>query len=324
MVLWAGNSSTQSITGVGFQPDFTWIKKRSGVESNQLFDAIRGATEALQSDTTAVEATIANSLTSFDSDGFSLGYVSEVNNSSHTYVGWNWLAGGGAGSSNTDGATNTTSTSANVTAGFSISTLPSYAGSTTFGHGLSVAPDLVIMKPVDGADVWLVGSTAVGWTKGVVLNTAAAESTNSVYWDNTAPDATVVSLGTQGNSYIKVLYCFHSIEGYSKFGTYTGNGDADGSFIYSGFRPAYYMISKVNLAPPTGWMIEDRKREKSFNDYARDIVANEDVQEQPDTRTAMYSNGFKIIATSNNFNTSGSTYLYIAFAEYPFKYAPAR
>ena len=332
-MLYTGNGSTQSITGVGFQPDFTWIKRRDDVDNHVLFDAVRTATKYMSSNLTAAETTDTDSLTSFDSDGFSLGSFGEGNDSSETYVAWNWLGGGGA-VTNTDGTNIDSQVNANPTAGFSICT---YEGTGTagdsFGHGLASKPDLVILKRRGYAGNWVVGSDELtSWDYYMPMNEVSAQSDYD-FFNDTPPTASVVILSGDGavnydnaisGNGTYVAYCFHSVEGYSKMGSYIGNGNVDGTFIYTGFRPAYYMIRKVNAAPPTGWMIEDRKREEPFNDYARDLIANDDYQEQPDTRTSMYSNGFKIIATSNNFNTSGGTYLYIAFAEYPFKYAPAR
>jgi hypothetical protein len=326
-VLYTGSGGAQSITGVGFEPDWCWQKRRSGADSAPfLFDSLRGQ-NYLQTDRTDAEGDGSAFFTSFDSDGFTLAGSDGSNNaSSSPYVAWNWLAGGGAGSSNTDGDTNTTSTSANVTAGFSISTLPTYSGSTTFGHGLSAAPELVIMKPFNGVDTWNVGSdylSASDWTQALVLNTTAAEATNGVYWNNTAPTASVVSLGTQGNSYTKVIYCFHSVEGYSKVGSYTGNGNADGTFIYTGFRPAYVMWKVISAVD--SWATMDNKI-NTYNPEDTHLRPNAADAERTDSAKAVdyVSNGFKIRTTDGQWNTSSGTYLYYAVAAYPFKYSPAR
>jgi hypothetical protein len=332
-VLYTGNGSTQAITGAGFQPDLTWIKIRSAAANHGLFDSVRGVRTSLNSNTTTESRTAAGAtedLYAWSSDGFSVGvdtggtsYVN-CNETSATYASWNWLAGGGAGSSNTDGATATTSTSVNTTGGFSISTLPSYSGNTTFGHGLSAAPTLVIMKAMSGIDQWTVGHSGLGsWGKGIALNSTAAEDSNATFFNSLAPDASIVNLGAWDATYTRVVYCFHEVEGYSKFGSYTGNGDANGTFVYCGFRPAWYMIRRVDSAPPTGWEIEDNKR-LGYNVANRDLIANGNYNEQPDDRTDMLSNGFKIRATSNNFNNNGGTYIYIAFAESPFKTSNAR
>jgi len=325
-VLYTGDGAADhNITGVGFQPDLTWIKCRSRADSHSWNDAVRGAGKIIMSNSTYQEQTMTDALVSFDTDGFTLDadtVGNRVNIDTLTYVAWNLLAGGGAGSSNTDGDTNTVSTSANVTAGFSISTLAPYAGSTTFGHGLSAAPELVIMKPTNGVDVWLVGSDPVDWTKALVLNTNAAESLNTAYWNNTAPTASVVSLGTTGNSYSKVFYCFHSVEGYSKIGAYSGNGNVDGTFVYTGFRPAFVMYKATNQAED--WYMLDDKRD-TYNVVDKSLIADSSAAEVATTAsdTDFVSNGFKLRTTTSG-NWSGYNWLYLAFAEYPFKYSPAR
>ena len=322
-VIYTGNAAaSHAVTGVGFQPDLTWLKKYEDTDKHTLYDAVRTATYYLTPDTTAAENQENTSLKSFDSDGFTVGDWDDVNGNGSSFVSWNWLAGGGAGSSNTDGDTNTTSTSANVTAGFSISILPTYSGGTTFGHGLAQAPELVIMKPTNGVDVWLVGSDPVGWTKGLVLNTTATPSANTVYWNNTAPTATVVSLGTQGNSYIKVFYCFHSVEGYSKVGSWVGNGNADGTFIYTGFRPA--MVLSKDISSANNWVIVDDAR-NTYNVANSRLRPNTTAAQSTDlTCFDFVSNGFKVRTSDGDLNADTYTYIYLAFAEFPFKYSNAR
>ena len=330
-------SGGQPITGVGFQPDLTWLKKRSGgtERSHALFDVIRGATEGLTPNMIDAEATQVEQLTSFDSDGFTVGNGTTVNTSGQTYVGWNWKANG-SGSANTDGTNIDSTVSVNLAAGFSICTYNGTGNAgDSFGHGLSQKPEVVIIKRLGYAGNWVVGSDELSggaWTYYLALNEATAQTVYD-FFNSAAPTASVVSLSDAGavnydNSIsgngTYVAYCFHSVEGYSKFGAYTGNGNADGTFVYTGFRPAWYMIRRFDVAPATGWAIEDNKREKPFNPYVRDLFANAKYQEQPDYRTDLLSNGFKARATSTNFNTSGGSYLYMAFAETPFKTANAR
>ena len=231
--LYTGNSSTQSITGVGFQPDLTWIKDRIGsteVYSHYLFDAVRGATKWVKSNSTDAESTTTDTLTAFDSDGFSLGANAKTNASGDAIVSWNWKANG-AGSSNTDGTINTTSTSVNTTSGFSISKYTGDgAGSATVGHGLGVAPSSVIIKNVSNIDAWQVWTT--GATR-LVLNSTSADYGNHGITKGTTtitlPSSVDNAWNASSNTYI--MYCFAEKTGFSKFGTYTGNGNDDGTFI---------------------------------------------------------------------------------------------
>jgi hypothetical protein len=236
---------TRSLTGLGFQPDFTWIKSRSNTYQHMLFDSVRGATKYLVSDATDAEATDATQLTAFDSDGFSLGSGSVVNGTSATFVGWNWKAGGTA-SSNGNGSI-TSSVSANTTAGFSIVNWNGTEASATVGHGLSQAPELIIVKDVDTAGRnWPTNIENITGTANqyLFLNTTAEQATSAAYWGGT-PGASVFTVGDSANTNddaSMIAYCFHSVEGYSKVGSYVGNGATDGPFIYTGFRPAFIMV----------------------------------------------------------------------------------
>ena len=242
-VLYTGNGSTQSIA-VGFQPDFTWIKSRSAAENNSLFDSVRGISEYLFSNSTSEELLFnGNGLTSFDSDGFEVtggsGYA--VNTSSATYAAWNWKAGGSA-VSNTNGSI-TSSVSANPAAGFSIVSYTGTGANATVGHGLTLAaPEMVIVKSRDTANSWNTWHEALPATNYVVLNSTQAAQAYAPLWNSTAPTSSVFSLGTDqgGNksSDAFIAYAFHSVDGYSKVGSYTGNGSTDGPFVHCGFRPA--------------------------------------------------------------------------------------
>ena len=323
-VLYSGNATARSITGVGFQPDWVWIKGRTTAYNNTLFDAIRGATKRLYSNGTDAESTQSVTLTSFDSDGFSLGNNASVNSATSTFVAWNWLASNTT-ASNTDGSI-TSTVSANTTSGFSI---VSYTGSgsvTSFGHGLGVAPSMVIIKNRDNTDEWTVFHKGISSGQGyIVLNSTAAAVTGSSrrfrYGDDSdgkIPDSSKVYLGTasgvntSGEDYI--AYCFAEKKGFSKFGSYTGNGNANEPFIYTGFKPAFVIVKRTNT---TGsWMMFDNKR-NTFN--PEDKFLYSDLSNAEGTLTALdfVSNGFKFRNADTFWNASGSTYIYMAFAEEP-------
>jgi len=330
-----GDSNSQSVTGVGFQPNFLWIKTRSTTYYHYLFDIVRGSgTNHLYSNTSEVEGTWANNatLTSFDSDGFTVGatpaYTNALNNGSQTFVAWNWKAGGTA-VSNTNGSI-TSSVSANTDAGFSIVAYQGNdASSATVGHGLSQAPEMVIVKNRQEAitnPAWAVYHSSLGATKYIDLSTTTASDTATTVWNDTAPTSTVVTIGTadsvnSGSTHI--MYCFHSVVGYSKFGSYTGNGSTDGPFVYLGFRPAWLMY-KCSSSSGDGWSIWDAKRD-TINGMDRELLANSSNAEGTATDYIDFvSNGFKIRASGGSINLSGGTFIYMAFAENPFKYANAR
>ena len=324
-VLYTGDgNSDHSITGVGFQPDWIWFKKRSGVQSHSLFDSTRGTDLRLQSDTTSADASTTTQLESFDSDGFTVNTNANVNGSGATYVAWNWKANGGTTSSNTDGSI-TSTVQANTDAGFSIGTFTKGSDVETVGHGLSVAPDLLIVKRRNGTGSWAVyhsANTANPETDYVRLNLTNATADDATFWGDTAPTTSVFSVGAAFNSgETLVCYAFHSVEGYSKFGSYIGNGNADGPFVFTGFRPAYVMIKRTDAV--SAWDIFDATR-NTFNVVNNNIQANANAAEASYTDLLLdfLSNGIKI--RQLGVNASGGTYIYMAFAEAPFKYANAR
>ena len=250
-------------------------------------------------------------------------------------MSWNWLAGG-TGVANTDGTIAST-VSVNSTAGFSIVKYEGNATSgATFGHGLSQAPELIIVKNIDTATAWTVGSTVgtVQWndfTQFAVLNTNASftGTGGTVVWNNTLPSASVVTLGsgvdTNGNTNDLIAYCFHSVDAYSHVGFYTGNGNADGPVFYTGFRPAYLMVKRGD-GGSENWSIEDSKRDP-YNVVDNTFAANNSDAEQVGVaanKVDFVSNGVKIRSTDNRYNLNGADYLYLAFAEFPFKYSNAR
>ena len=329
-VLWTGNGSSQSISSLEFQPDFTWIKSRSIVDSHHLFDSVRGAGQRLRSDSTAAENYNETAyLTSFDSDGFSLGGDDGVNKNTATYVAWNWKANG-SGSSNTDGnMAETVTVSANTDAGFSIVTYTGDGSAATIGHGLSKSPEMIIIKNRDDSANWPIyhhKNTSAPETDYLKLDTTAATADNSTFWNDTAPTSSVFTVATDGDVNTDddkyVAYCFHSVDGYSKVGSYTGNGNADGTFVYTGFRPAFLLMKVTNTA--SDWHIVDSVRDVD-NVIQNTLDPNTTaVEGSGSDRFDFTSNGFKLRQTSGSYNGNNSTYIYMAFAETPFKYSNAR
>jgi len=333
--LYTGNGSTQSITGVGFQPDWVWTKGRSGSRIHSLLDVVRGANKYLSTNDTSAEATPANNnrITTIDADGFSLGNSTNVNASSETYVAWNWKAGGTA-VANTDG-TLASQVSANTKAGFSI---VSYTGNgteyptvATVGHGLNQDPEMIIVKDRDTASTnWCVYNQTLALDQALLLNDAGGAQSSSNAFGRADPTSTVFTVGqAAGGSRTNdtgtyIAYCFHSAEGFSKFGSYTGNGSTDGTFVYTGFRPAYVMIKRTDST--NDWRIYDNKR-SDYNEKTATLYANYALAEYTASganEIDTLSNGFKIRNTNAGYNASGGTYIYMAFAEMPFKYANAR
>ena len=319
-VLYTGNGSTQSITGVGFQPDWTWTKKRNGTTGHRWVDAVRGVTKAIFSNGSNAESTESNGLTAFASDGYSLGTDGNYNSNGDNYASWNWKAGTGAGSANTDGSINTTYTSVNTTAGFSIS---KYTGNgttgATVGHGLGAIPKWIIVKRLDSATTnFQVYHSSMGAEKYIQLNTTSGQSDSDVLWNDTAPTNQVFSLGNYShvnyNGSPHIAYCFAEKTGYSKFGSYTGNGNADGTFVYTGFKPAFIMQKKTSGT--SDWVIYDNKRDTS-NVVTQELKPNSNAAESSNTNIDILSNGFKQRANYAYTNNSGATYIYIAFAEAP-------
>jgi hypothetical protein len=322
-ILYTGNGSTQSITGVGFQPDWLWIKSRGATGNGRVHDVVRGVDKQLYTSLTNAEYTYSpnTGVTSFDSDGFSLGSDIGQNTNTETYASWNWLAGGTA-SSNTDGSI-TSSVSANTTAGFSI---VSYTGNgsdnATVGHGLGSSIDFVIVKRRNTTSNWLVQGSKVGTGYGqyLELNGTGAITTAS---DNIkSVSSSTLTLGTNGScnnsSDTYVAYCFAEKKGFSKFGSYTGNGNADGTFVYTGFKPAWIMLKRTTDGT-NSWEIRDNKRQPFPDGNAKRLFADSNVAESSNTEAVeKLSNGFKIRSTGAGHNTSGKNYIYMAFAENPF------
>jgi hypothetical protein len=317
-VQWTGNASTNAITGVGFRPDWIWGKSHTSGYSHQLYDVVRGATYSLKTNGYTAQETLSTGLTSFDSDGFTLGSNTNINASGHTVTGWNWKAGNSQGSSNTDGSINTTYTSVNTTAGFSISTYTGTGSNATIGHGLGAVPSVVIVKRYATQGDWIGYFKALGNTKNARFNTTDAADTNSTVWNSTTPTSSVFSVGTFGETNSSggtfVAYAFAEKTGFSKFGSYTGNGNADGAFIYTGFKPAWIMQKRTDAA--NNWNIYDVKR-NTFNIVDKYLYADDNSAEITTSAIDVVSNGFKCRNSSTFLNTSGGTYIYMAFAKAP-------
>jgi hypothetical protein len=328
-VLYTGTGSSLGVTGVGFQPDLVWIKERSGAADHGLYDVLRGVQNQLESNTTTAETAEATGLTAFGSDGFTVGALAQLNTNTDTYVAWNWKANG-AGVSNTAG-TITSTVSVNTTSGFSIVTYTGTGSAATVGHGLGVAPAMIIVKNRDAADAWQVyhaANTANPETDYLVLNTTAATADNANRWNDTLPTSTVFSIGdgveVNTNTEDYVAYVFAQIAGYSAFGSYTGNGSANGPFVYTGFRPAYLVVKRTNS---TGnWLLHDSSRSPSNVSIAELYLSASESEYTGANgmQVDFVANGFKLRSTVASNNASGGTYIYMAFAENPFSIALAR
>ena len=330
--LYTGNSTTNIITNAGgMQPDFVWIKSRSNSQGNDLFDSIRGAGYVLFSNATNAETNNTANFTSFNSNGFSLASNGgDTNFSGYTYVAWQWRASNAAGVSNTQG-TITSTVSANTTAGFSVATFTiQSSGNATVGHGLGIAPSMIIVKSRNAVFQWNVYHASLGNNAYLVLNATDAQVTGATtLWNSTSPTSTVFSLGTAWPFYLAsataVAYCFAQVAGYSAFGSYTGNGSTDGPFIYTGFRPRFVLIKNAS-AGSTNWFLYDSTR-NTYNVVQNLLLPNASAAEYsgfPEFYLDFLSNGFKIRATDSQFNGSGNTMIYACFAENPFKIANAR
>ena len=287
--LYTGNESTNAITNSAnagdFQPDWVWLKSRNSATHHRLYDSSRGALKNILSSAANTEATTANSLTSFDSNGFTLGSDDNSNQNTKTFVAWQWKANGGTTSSNGDG--NITSTvQANTTAGFSIVLFTGNAtAGQTVGHGLGVKPEIIFAKNRSNGNNWNVYAEPVDNTGNnyLSLNGTVGKESDFNMWNDTAPTSSVITLGdrneTNGSSHNMVFYCFHSVKGYSKIGSYTGNGNADGTFVYTGFKPAWIMLKRTDSS--NNWNIFDSKRDVD-NQVGNVLYANLTSAEEAD------------------------------------------
>jgi len=312
--LWTGTGSNgNAISGIGFAPDLVWVKNRSGTYDHVLFDRVRGDNKHVESNNNSAEENESNTL-AFGSDGYSVG-TNTLNNSGSNIVGWNWKANG-TGSANTDGSINTTYTSVNTTAGFSISKYTGTGATGTVGHGLGVAPSVVIVKQLTGTGDWYSYWKPLGNGNAVRLNTPDASGATGI-WNNASPTNQGFSVvnnsvvNASGNDYI--AYCFAEKTGYSKFGSYTGNGNADGTFIYTGFKPAWFMLKRTDGA--NSWQIFDNKRDTG-NALDNALEANDSAAEATGTdRLDFLSQGVKLRTNGAAQNASGGTYIYMCFGQ---------
>jgi hypothetical protein len=323
------NAVSNAVNGVSFQPDLVWIKSRSAATDHELTDSVRGATLSLTSNSTAAEATDLQGLTAFNSGGFTVGTNTTYNNLAATYVGWQWNAGGST-VTNTSGSISA-QVRANATAGFSVVTYTGTGSTGTVGHGLGVAPKMIISKNRSAAEEWRVGhiglTNMASWH--INLNgTGAQSNSGAAIWNNTAPTSTIFGVGTDtsvsGNGNLIVAYCFAAVAGYSAFGSYTGNGSADGPFVFCGFRPRFVMFKRTDT---TGdWQMYDSSRD-TYNVTSNTLYANGAFAEDSNTTNRaldLLSNGFKLRSSASFLNASGGTYIYMAFAENPLKLSLAR
>jgi len=323
-----GTGHTQSITGVGFQPDWVWHKGRSGARTHMIVDRVRTVSSYnwLVSSGSGAELTTNTNgaISSIDSDGITVQNGNDSSSKSNnagkngeTWVFWNWKAGGSA-SSNSNGSI-TSSVSANTTAGFSIVKYTGTGSNATIGHGLGVEPSMIIIKNLTAGRDWLVYHKKLGNTNGIYLDLTLASTSSSGFFNNTSPTSSVFSVGTDtdanDSSDDTIAYCFAEKKGYSKFGQYEGNANADGTFVYTGFLPAFVMVKNIDATE--NWIIFDNKRPgRNLTDaLLKPNLSN--AESTTGVKFDLLSNGFKARVSDAEGN-SGNTFIYMAFAENPF------
>ena len=322
--LFSGANQAQSITFDGdenMKPDWVWIKSRNGSSRNHcLYDSVRGVTKRIETDTNIAEDNTAAQLTSFDTDGFTMGIgEADINSGGRTYVSWNWVANGSTTSTNNDGSI-ASEVSVNSTSGFSIVTYTGTGSATSIGHGLGAKPDWILSKLYSTTGDWNVYHDSFSNQERAKLNTTAAKTTNTSIYAS-LPTASVINVGsggdinTDGGSHI--FYCFKSVKGFSKFGSYKGNGNDDGVFIYTGFKPAFVITKQTNGG--NHWHIHDNKR-NLINVVNTQLKADSDAADETpgsgENARDFLSNGFKFRDSDHNNQTHN--YIYMAFAESPF------
>ena len=316
--LWTGTGSSNALTGVGFQPGWTWIKQRSGTENHNLFDAVRGVTKRISSNRNNAEDTQAQQLTAFGSDGFTVGTDNGANQNSQTYVAWNWKAGTTSGLSG--GSLTPSAYSINATAGFGIYKYTGTGYNATIAHGLGKVPRMIMIKKLDGTTEWQIYHAVMGNTKFIELTGTAAQQrgTTSIQWQNTTPTSTLFYLGTEGDVNASgstfIAYVFCDVPGFCKIGNYHGNGQNDGSFIYTGFKPKFIIIKSDTRT--SSWDISDFERigynPKNYRLTPHNTAAAYTGQE---IYKDYLSNGFKIRASDTDTNEDGRNYFYMAFGQ---------
>jgi hypothetical protein len=325
--LYTGTGSSNSVTNNAnagdFKPDWIWIKNRTDDAGHPVFDSSRGVNKNLTVNVTDAEATVTTQVTAFGSNGFTVGSNNGANGSSDNLVAWQWKANGGT---TTDGSSSdsvsTSNYQANTTAGFSIVT---YTGNATAGatvaHGLGAVPKWIIVKDRDAAKNWVNYHQSIGNDRSITLNTTDAQTASTDHWHNTTPTSSVFYLGNyshvNANSDKYVAYCFAEIQGYSKFGSYTGNGSTNGPFVYTGFKPAWVMVKKSGSGTAAHWRISDSTR-STFNPADHQLSPSDNGAEFNENDMDLLSNGFKIRQSSVYPNESAVQFIYMAFAESPF------
>ena len=329
-LIWSGNDATgRAMTGLGFKPDMVWLKQLNGTEQYNEYDSIRGPTKFLATNDNTAEGTLVQGVTAFDSDGWTMGSDTANNGSGKTYAGWNWKGDGVAGgTANTDGTINTV-VNVNSAAGFSIVGFTGTAANGTFGHGLSVAPDLVVVKNRSTNTGWIFGADVAYMQNDrnyyMQWNSNAAAATSTGLWNSIAPTATTVSIGgdtdVNGSGDDMIAYCWHSVEGYSRFAQYVGNANADGTFIYTGFRPQYVYVKRMNATPE--WYLSDGARDPYNLVDGLLLLEGTNAEQDPFTLWDYVSNGIKLRSSDGAFNGNGDQMIAVAFAESPLKYSNA-
>jgi hypothetical protein len=321
-VLYTGNGSTQTISGLAFSPDLIWTKSRSQAYSHNLYDSVRGIHKNLFPNETSAENTDTNTIQAFNSDGFQIGSNDNGNyTNGGSAVAWTWDAGGTTDPSNTAGSI-TSQVRANVSAGFSIVKFtPSGAGQVTVGHGLGASPGFIIVKTTNLSANWYQWVTSFTVSEYLTFTTAA-KATSANFWGTSLPSSTVFGYNA-GGSFDHIAYCFAPVVGYSSMGSYVGNGSSDGPMVYLGFRPRFVLIKNTSNA--YGWLIFDAVR-SSYNVVTARLFPNTSASESPIDALDFTSNGFKIRYDTNlqELNQTSASYIYYAVAENPFQYARAR
>ena len=324
-VLYTGNGSTNAITGVGFQPDFNWLKNRSNTGQHIIVDVVRGMNNIRPDANTAEQSNGSSHQQSLDSDGFTVaGTGANSNTNGHTFVSWNWKAGTAFSNdaSSTSVGSIDSAGSVNTTAGFSIIGYTGTGSAATVAHGLGVKPSFILFKNRSRAVNWLVYDKYDGATKFLYLDVTDAVGTDSGHFNDTEPTSSVFSVGgANGTNYSGdnlIAYCFADVQGYSKIGSYVGNASTNGTYVYTGFKPAWLMVKKS--AGTGSWFIKDNKRDPG--NPAEETLASDSPSSAAGWGAGddidLLSNGFKFKDDTANINTNGDAYIYMAFAEQPF------
>tara|TARA_R110000796_G_scaffold33504_1_gene86820 strand:- start:40 stop:1077 length:1038 start_codon:yes stop_codon:yes gene_type:complete len=317
---YVGNGSEKTVTGIPFEPDMTWLKNRSAVGDNEIYDKLRGATYRIYPNTNGAQDALAQGLKAWTSDGFTVGNNNAINGNGNNQISWNWKMNG-TGASNTAGSINTTKTSANTTSGCALITYTGTGANATIGHGLGIIPTFIIFRRYAQAENWNVYHQSIGNAKSLRLNETGAAANDTTALNSATPTSSLISLGssvnTNANGNPMIAWVFSDVQGFSKASSYVGNGSADGTFVYTGFKPAWVLIKDSGRSE--SWYIFDNKR-LGYNGGMADLIANSTAAESSSSATLLdlVSNGFKLRGTTDHLNGSGQNFIYMAFAENPF------